>query len=118
MLNLLSFVIPTAYADAAPVAVAPATSSSSPWATVVMLLIFFAIFYFLLIRPQSKRAKQQRELLASLGRGDEVMTAGGIMGKVTDIEDTMVSIEIAPNVVIKLQKASVTANLPKGTLKI
>ncbi len=115
MMNLLSFFIPTAYADALPAA-AP-TSASSPWGTIIMLLAFFAIFYFLLIRPQSKRAKEQRQLLASLGKGDEVMTAGGIMGRVADIEDTIIVLEIAHNVSIRVQKSSVTANLPKGTLK-
>ncbi len=115
MMNLLSFFIPTAYADVAPAA-AP-TTASSPWGTIIMLLAYFAIFYFLLIRPQSKRAKEQRQLLANLGKGDEVMTAGGIMGRVADIEDTTISLEIAPNVSIRIQKSSVTANLPKGSLK-
>jgi len=116
-MNLLAMLNPisTAYADAAPGAATPSTSS--PWGTVIMLVIFFIIFYFLLIRPQSKRAKEQRALLAGLGKGDEVMTSGGIMGKVTEIEDNIVSIEIANNVVIKVQKPSITATLPKGTLK-
>ena len=119
-MSLLSLLIPTVYADAAPAAAitaAPAAHQSSPWGTVIMLVVFFAIFYFLLIRPQSKRAKQQRQLLSSLNKGDEVMTSGGLMGKITDIEDNIISIEIAQNVVIKVQKPSVTATLPKGTLK-
>ena len=117
-MSLLSLLIPTAYADtvAAPAAAAP-HAQGSPWGTVIMLVVFFAIFYFLLIRPQSKRAKQQRQLLASLGKGDEVMTAGGLMGKIVEIDDNVVSIEIAHNVVIKVQKPSVTSTLPKGTLK-
>ncbi len=84
-------------------------------------LIFFGgfalIFYFLIWRPQSKRAKEQRELLSSLNKGDEVMTNGGLLGKLGKVDDNYVVVEIAENVEVKMQKASVAAVLPKGTLK-
>ena len=119
-MSILSTLIPTAYADTMTTttsAAAAAPTHQSPWSTIIMLVVFFAIFYFLLIRPQSKRAKAQRELLASVGRGDEVMTAGGLMGRITEIEDNIISLEIAKNVVIKIQKSSISATLPKGTIK-
>ena len=115
-MSLLSSLIPTAYA-ATTTSASTATQHGNPWMTVGMLVVFFAIFYFLLIRPQSKRAKAQRELLANLGKGEEVMTSGGIMGKIVAIDQTVVSLEITNNVIIKVQKAAITGTLPKGTLK-
>lgn len=115
-MNLLPTLIPTAYAATA----TPASSAAphgSAWTTIGMLVVFFAIFYFLLIRPQSKRAKVQRELLANLGKGEEVMTSGGIMGTIVAIDQKVVSLEIANNVIIQVQKAAITGTLPKGTLK-
>ena len=91
--TLSSAIIPTAYA-AAPVGTGT-HPQGSPWSTVIMLGVFFVIFYFLLIRPQSKRAKAQRELLASLAVGDEVMTTGGIMGTIKSIDDNIVGLEIS-----------------------
>ena len=82
-----------------------------------MLAVFFVIFYFLLIRPQSKRAKAQKKLLSSLGKGEEVMTTGGVMGKIVEIDQSIVSLEVANGVVIKVQKAAITGSVPKGTLK-
>jgi preprotein translocase subunit YajC len=106
---------PSAYAQTTDV-VAAATHSGSPWSSVIMLVVFFAIFYFLLIRPQSKRAKAQRAMISALAVGDEVVTTGGIMGKVDAIDETAVTLEIASNVKIKIQKAAVGSVLPKGTL--
>ncbi len=84
-------------------------------------LIFFAgfilIFYFLMWRPQSKRAKEHRELIGGLGKGDEVVIGGGIAGKIKNVKDDFVVLEIADNVEIKVQKAAVSTALPKGTLK-
>ena len=74
---------------------------------IVMLVIMFAIFYFLLIRPQQKRAKQHKELVQSLKAGDEVVTAGGIHGKVTAVQDTIVTMEIASNVRVKVNRSSI-----------
>ncbi len=108
--------IPTAYA-AAVNDVAPPNQGGSIWTTVIMLAVFFAIFYFLLIRPQSKRAKEHRNLLASVAVGDEVVTSSGLMGKVTALNDNTITIEIAPNVNIRMQKSAISGVLPKGSLE-
>jgi preprotein translocase subunit YajC len=81
------------------------------------LVLMFVLLYFLLLRPQMKRAKEQRNMLAALQKGDEVITAGGTLGKVTNVADAYVKVEIAPNVEITVQKPSVTAVLPKGSIK-
>lgn len=74
---------------------------------IVMLVIMFAIFYFLLIRPQQKRAKQHKQLVQNLKAGDQVVTAGGIHGKVTAVQDTLVTMEIASNVRVKVNRSSI-----------
>ncbi|MGW8312125.1 MAG: preprotein translocase subunit YajC [Desulfuromonadales bacterium] len=74
---------------------------------IVMLVVMFAIFYFLLIRPQQKRAKQHKELVENLKAGDQVVTAGGIHGKVVAVQDTLVTLEIASNVRIKISRSSI-----------
>ena len=75
------------------------------------------VFYFIIWRPQSKRAKDHRELVASLSKGDEVVTNGGIMGKVHKVDEQFLVVEVADNVHLKLQKGAVAAALPKGTIK-
>lgn len=82
-----------------------------------MLAAFIIIFYFLLIRPQSKRAKQQRQLIDSLTKGDEVVTTAGIVGKISKITDEFVILSIAEGVDITFQKAAIVSVLPKGTIK-
>lgn len=100
----------TAYAqEAAPV-------GSSPISTLLFFAGFLLLFYFILWRPQSKQAKERKEMAAALAKGDEVMTAGGLMGKVTKVNEDYVAIEVASNVELKLQKSSIVAALPKGTL--
>lgn len=84
---------------------------------VVFFAGFILIFYFLLWRPQSKRAKQHKELMGSISKGDEVISSGGILGKVTKVTDEYVTIEVNSSVSFSLQKAAITAVLPKGTLK-
>ncbi len=71
------------------------------------LIIIFLIFYFLLIRPQQKKQKQHQEFLQSLKKGDEVITSGGIIGRVVQISDNIVSLEVAPNVVIRVAKSQI-----------
>ena len=83
----------------------------------IMLAIFGLIFYFLIWRPQSKRSKEHKALLADLDKGDEVTTSGGVAGKITKVADNFVSLEVAEGVEIKIQKAAVVNVLPKGTLK-
>ncbi|MEO8003993.1 MAG: preprotein translocase subunit YajC [Betaproteobacteria bacterium] len=81
------------------------------------LVLMFVLLYFLMIRPQSKRAKEHKSMLAALQKGDEVVTAGGTLGKVTKVGDNFVSVEIASNVEIQVQRSSITTMLPKGTIK-
>ena len=85
--------------------------------SILMLVAFFAIFYFLLWRPQAKRAKDQRALLSSLAKGDEVVTAGGLMGRISQIKDDVILLNLTDTVEVSVQKSAVTAVLPKGTLK-
>ena len=82
-----------------------------------MLVGFIAIFYFLLWRPQQKRAKEHRNLIDNLAKGDEVATSGGVMGRITKVADDVVTMEIADGVQILVQKPAVAMLLPKGTLK-
>ncbi|HLS85886.1 MAG TPA: preprotein translocase subunit YajC, partial [Burkholderiales bacterium] len=81
------------------------------------ILLMFALLYFLMIRPQMKRAKEQKAMIEALQKGDEVVTAGGILGRITRLGDAYITVEIAPNTQISVQKASVQMVLPKGTLK-
>jgi preprotein translocase subunit YajC len=81
------------------------------------LILMFVLLYFLLLRPQMKRAKEHRTMLSALQKGDEVVTAGGALGKVTSVGDSYVKLEIAPNVEITVQKQSVQTLLPKGSVK-
>jgi preprotein translocase subunit YajC len=81
----------------------------NPYSGIIMLVIMFAIFYFLLIRPQQKRAKEHKQLIESLKVGDQVVTAGGIHGKVAAVQDTVVMLEVATGVKIKVNRSSVVA---------
>jgi preprotein translocase subunit YajC len=108
----MDFLISSAYAQAAGAAEQP-----NPLLSFLPLLILFAVFYFMLIRPQMKRAKDQRNMISALAKGDEVVTNGGMAGRIEELGDSFVSLEIAPNVRIKLQKSAISLVLPKGTLK-
>ncbi len=81
------------------------------------IILMFVVLYFLMIRPQAKRAKEHKAMLAALAKGDEVVAGGGMLGKVTKVTDNYVSIEIASNVEVQVQKPSIQLVLPKGTLK-
>jgi preprotein translocase subunit YajC len=83
----------------------------------IMVVLFFAIMYFMIIRPQSKRAKEHKKMVEELRKGDEVATQGGIMGKITNVGEEGISLEISEGVEVKVQSAAITAVLPKGTLK-
>ena len=83
----------------------------------VMMGVFVVIFYFLLIRPQQKKQKEHQAMLSKIGEGDEVVTAGGILGRVISVGDQFLTLEIADNVRIKVQRFQVTSLVPKGTLK-
>ncbi len=103
--------IPDAFAQGAPGA------GPGGFAPILMMVVFVVIFYFLLIRPQQKKAKEHQALVSKLSAGDEVVTTGGILGKVTEVGDSFVTIEIADGVRIKVQKFQVGSLMPKGTLK-
>ncbi|HUL18404.1 MAG TPA: preprotein translocase subunit YajC [Steroidobacteraceae bacterium] len=102
--------ISDAWAQAAP-------GGPSQFTPLLMVGVFFVIFYFLLFRPQQKRAKEHQNLLSKLATGDEVVTTGGLLGKVTEVGESFVTLEIADGVRIKVQKMQVTQLMPKGTLK-
>lgn len=81
------------------------------------LIILFALLYFLLIRPQQKRQKEHRQMVADLEKGDEVMMNGGLLGRITELGDDYLHLEIADNVVVKAQRGAVANVLPRGTIK-
>jgi preprotein translocase subunit YajC len=103
--------IPEAHAQAG------AAAPGSQLAPLLMMVLFIVIFYFLLIRPQQKKAKEHQAMLSALSVGDEVVTAGGILGKVAAIGEGVVTLEVAQGVQIKVQKFQVSSLVPKGTLK-
>jgi len=80
-------------------------------------VVLLVLFYFMLIRPNQKRAKQHRQMQTSLAKGDEVVTDGGLMGKITDIGDNAISVQLAENLEVKVRRESINSVLPKGTLK-
>jgi preprotein translocase subunit YajC len=106
----MDFLIASAYAqDAAP--------QGGGLMSFLPLIIIFVIFYFLLIRPQMKRAKEHRQLVANLAKGDEVVTNGGLLGKILNVGETFLTLELADNVVVKIQRHAVSSVMPKGTVK-
>jgi preprotein translocase subunit YajC len=108
----MNFLISDAWAQAP--AGAP---EGSPFVTLIMLGVMFVAFYFLLIRPQAKRAKEHKAMVAALAKGDEVVTMGGVLGRVTKIDENYVALEVAEGVELKVQRQAVQSVLPKGTLK-
>ncbi len=94
-----------------------AASSGSPMSSMFFIVILFVVFYFMLIRPQQKRAKQHKTMVAALSSGDEIVTNGGILGRLTQVGDQFVTVEIADGTSVKLQRHAVATVLPKGTLK-
>ena len=103
--------------DAFAQAAAPAQSDASSLISLLPMVGILIIFYFLLIRPQSKRAKEHKQMVEALQRGDEVITNGGILGSVINVSEGYVIVEIAPGVEVTLQRSSVQTLLPKGTLR-
>lgn len=111
----MSFFITNAFADTA-ATVAPHSGSSM--SSLLMLGAFIVLFYFLLWWPQSKKLKAQRQLIDNLAKDDEVITTAGILGKIINITDDFIVLQIAPSVEISIQKASISTTVPKGTFKI
>jgi len=111
--NPMDFLIPNAYAQGA-----GGAAPSNPFITFLPLIVLFGIFYFLMIRPQMKRQKELRKMIADLATGDEVVTNGGLAGRVDDLGDGFLTLEIASGVKVKVQRQAISAVLPKGTLKV
>ena len=107
----MDWLIPSAYAQAA------GAPQPNMLVQLLPLVLIFVVFYFLLIRPQAKRAKEHKAMVTALSAGDEVVTSGGILGKVTETADQFLTLEIAQGVQVKVQRHTVTSVLPKGTLK-
>jgi preprotein translocase subunit YajC len=105
----MGLLIQDAWAQAAP-------APSDPW-LMLPLVIVFVVFYFLLIRPQQKRQKEHKEMVSKVAVGDEVVTAGGVLGKVTEVKESFLRVEIADGVQIVVQRHTIGAVMPKGTLK-
>jgi preprotein translocase subunit YajC len=109
----MDFLISTAHAQAA----APAAGAPNPLVSFLPLIVLFGIFYFMLIRPQMKRAKEQKAMIDALGKGDEVVALGGLVGRIVELNDQYATLEIAPETKITVQRPAVQMLLPKGTIK-
>ena len=111
------FFISDALAQTAPAA----QGGEGAWTSIIFMVLIFAVFYFLLIRPQVKRQKEHKALVEGLNKGDEVMTAGGIIGKITELTDQYVTLQVAAvdgkPVELAMQRSAVQTLLPKGTMK-
>ena len=107
----MDFFVSNAWAQAAP------SPTGGMLGTILPLLLIFVVFYFLLIRPQTKRAKEHREMIGKLAPGDEVVTTGGVLGRITEVGDHFVTLQVAGAVAIQVQKFQVAQLMPKGTLK-
>ena len=95
----------------------PAAAPGSDLMAFLPMILIFVVFYFLLIRPQQKKAKEHRAMLGALQKGDEVVTAGGVVGKVNKLSDQYATLEVAPSVEMNVQRSSIAQLLPKGTIK-
>jgi preprotein translocase subunit YajC len=103
--------ISNAYAQAA------AGGGDAGFMGLLPIVLMFVLLYFLMIRPQMKRAKEHKQMVEALQKGDEVVTAGGVLGRISEMGEAYVTLEVAPNVEISVQRGSVQTLLPKGTLK-
>jgi preprotein translocase subunit YajC len=104
-------IISSAYAQA------PAGGGDAGLVTFLPIILMFVILYFLMIRPQMKRAKEQKAMVEALQKGDEVITAGGLVGRITKLNEQYVTLEVAPQTEVVMQRSAVQVPLPKGTLK-
>ncbi len=111
----MSFFISDAIAEAAPAA--GAAQTGDPLASLLLPIGLVVLFYFFLIRPQSKRQKEHRQMVSELQKGEEVITSGGILGKITGVNDDFITLEIAKDVSLNIQRSAVQTVMPKGTIK-
>lgn len=109
----MSFFISDAMAEAG----ATAAQSTDPLASLILPIGLVVLFYFFLIRPQSKRQKEHKQLVSDLQKGEEIITSGGILGKITGVKDDFIILEIAKETSLKIQKSAVQSIMPKGTIK-
>jgi preprotein translocase subunit YajC len=107
----MEWLIPSAYAQAA------GGAQPNAFVQLLPLVLIFVVFYFLLIRPQAKRAKEHKTMVAAIAAGDEVVTSGGILGKVTEAGEQFLTVEVAEGVRVKVQRHTVSSLLPKGTYR-
>ena len=107
----MSFFISDAWAQAA------APGQSDPLVSFLPLIFIFVVFYFLLIRPQSKKAKEHKQMVEALAKGDEVVTNGGLLGRITAVGDNFVDVEVGDGVTVKVQRQAIASLMPKGTVK-
>ncbi|HET7396563.1 MAG TPA: preprotein translocase subunit YajC [Gammaproteobacteria bacterium] len=108
----MSFFISDAYAAAA-----SPSPGGDPIVTIVMFVAIIGFFWFFLIRPQQKKQKEHQKLLSALSKGDEVVTSGGMLGRITEVGDQFITIEVASGVQVRIQKQAVGNVMPKGTIK-
>ena len=112
--------ISEAFAQAAPAAPAATGATDSPFGSLgsmLPLVLMFVVLYFVMIRPQMKRQKESKSMIDALAKGDEVVTTGGMLGKISKIGETFLTVEIASGVEIQVQRGAVVQVLPKGTVK-
>jgi len=114
---LLTLIAPQAFAEAAAASTAANAGSGGAITQGIMLAAFAVIFYFLFIRPQSKRAKEHQQLVTGLQKGDEVVTTGGLLGKITKLSDNFFVMMIADGVEVPVQRNAIAMSVPKGTIK-
>ena len=98
-------------------AMAAAEGQPDPLMSFLPLVLIFVVFYFLLIRPQTKRAKEHKKMVEGLAKGDEVVTSGGLLGRITQVGENFVQVKVAEGVEVKIQKQSIATLMPKGTVK-
>ena len=108
--------ISTAYAQSAPAA-APANDLSSSLMSMLPLVLMFVVLYFVMIRPQMKRQKELKAMLDALAKGDEVVTTGGLLGKIAQLGDNQIGLDVGNGVVLPMQRSAVIQVLPKGSIK-
>ncbi len=109
--------ISSAFAQTAPAAAAGGGDIQSSLMSMLPFILMFAVLYFVMIRPQMRKQKEHRAMIDALAKGDEVATAGGVLGRITKIEESSVGLEVSNNVEIRLQRSAIVQVLPKGTLK-
>ena len=107
--------ISQAFAQTAPAAAAGSTESTL--FSLLPLVLMFVVLYFIMIRPQMKRQKEHKAMIEAIAKGDEVVTAGGLLGKVNKLGESYVALEVAGNVEVQVQRTAITQVLPKGTIK-